>query len=108
MPVSASLPVRTDDTAWVSPLATLSTSVSLSSTLPLGSTPATLLLSPPASMATALSSLATGVSLRPLISTMISARSVRVPSLWVKVKRSSNKSLARRRACTSGLSLSSA
>ncbi|MNP68850.1 hypothetical protein D3C76_1648630 [compost metagenome] len=74
-------------------MATLSTSLSLVSTLPIGSRPGRLLFRPPASMAVVVisgmvpSSLATGLSFWPRISTMISAVSVSgvgfTPSLMV-------------------------
>ncbi|MNE05163.1 hypothetical protein D3C76_1476510 [compost metagenome] len=57
----------------------LSTSVSLASTLPLGFTPGTPLSMPPASTASALSSLATGAWLVPRMMMWISAWSFRPP-----------------------------
>ncbi|MCY1461797.1 hypothetical protein D9M71_794930 [compost metagenome] len=52
-------------TCLVSPLATLSTSLSLASTLPVALLPGVPLLTPPASRAVLPSSWAMGVSLRP-------------------------------------------
>ncbi len=58
------LPTRALCTAWVSALApAVSGSVSLVSTLPAGSTPAVPLSTPPASVALAVSTTATGASL---------------------------------------------
>ncbi|MCY1461294.1 hypothetical protein D9M71_789360 [compost metagenome] len=65
VPEPASGTGRMAVTVLVSPLATLSTSVSLASTLPTASLPGVPLNTPPASIAVSLSSTPTGVSLAP-------------------------------------------
>ncbi|MNE80359.1 hypothetical protein D3C80_1769220 [compost metagenome] len=69
-------PVLMPMTCRASPSASVSLSVM---TLPLGLMPASLLSRPPASTAVAVSSLATGASLRPRMMILISARSFRPP-----------------------------
>jgi len=77
VPLPASVPVRTALTALVSPLITLSTSVSLVNTLPLPFDPSVPLAIPPASTAVAVSSTPTGASLAPVTVMTSAAVSVR-------------------------------